>query len=110
MGRTCSDMWLPIILKEMENPSPEMRHAAAFAAGEIGEEEAVMPLSYLVARERDATVQQTAIQAITEIGGPQARVALKNLLYEGDDSLKETIQEALTELEFNEDPLTPPGL
>ena len=40
MGRSCNDNWLPIVLKELEHRAPLMRHAAAFAAGEIGEEEA----------------------------------------------------------------------
>ena len=42
-GPQRNECWLPIVLREMENRAPEMRHAAAFAAGEIGEDEAVPP-------------------------------------------------------------------
>lgn len=109
MGRSSSATWLPLIVREMENRSPEMRSAAAFAAGGIGDEKAVGPLTALAAHDPDTAVVRTAIQAISEIGGPKAQVALKKLLYEGDDSLHEAIQEAIREMSFRDDPLDPPG-
>ena len=30
MGRSASDYCLPVLLREIQNPAPEMRHAAAF--------------------------------------------------------------------------------
>ena len=110
MGRSASELWLPIVLREMENPAPEMRHAAAFAAGQIGDEEAIGPLKQLVGLDRDRDVQLAAISALGEIGGAHARVALKSLLYEGDDDLHEAIQEAITEIAYQDDLMTPPGL
>src|SRR3972149_161901 len=47
MGRSCDEYWLPIVLRELTNEAPEMRHAAAFAAGLLGAEEAVSPLADL---------------------------------------------------------------
>ena len=105
MGRSCSAEWLPVILRELENPAPEMRHAAVFAAGEIGEEEAIEPLSRAAVGDPDAEVQRSAVHALGEIGGATARVALNNLLYEGGDSLREAIDEALSEIAFQDDPL-----
>ena len=108
MGRNAAEEWLPTIIQELSSASPEMRHAAAFAAGEIGSEEAVAPLRTLVLQDRDREVQLTAIHAISEIGGAQGRVALKSLLYEGDDELRAAIEEAINEMSYREDPLSPP--
>ncbi len=110
MGRSANDMWLEIVQDEMTNAAPEMRHAAAFAAGEIGDEEAVPALKELALRDDDREVQLAAIHALTEIGGADARVALQNLLYEGDDDIREPIQEAIGELSFREDLMSPPPL
>lgn len=109
MGRSCNETWLPIVIQEMENPAPEMRHAAAFAAGEIGEVDAIEPLKRVAIDDPDRDVQIAAIHALSEIGGPMSRVALKSVLYEGDDELREAVEEALTEVAFNDDPLSPTG-
>ena len=53
----------------------------------------------------DKEVQLAAVHALGEIGGQRAKVALKAILYEGDDGLEEAVQEAMTEIEFNEDPM-----
>jgi HEAT repeat protein len=108
MGRTCSSMWLDIILRESENRAPEMRHAAAFAAGEIGEEAAVPQLRRMALQDPDREVQLAAIRSLGVIGGAQARVALQGVLYEGDEALQEAIEEAMQEIEFAEDPLGGP--
>jgi HEAT repeat protein len=105
MGRSCNAMWIPLILREMENPAPEMRHAAAFAAGEIGEEETVDQLKRMAVMDPDREVQLAAVHSLGEIGGSQAKVALKAILFEGEESIEEAVQEAISEIEFSEDPL-----
>jgi HEAT repeat protein len=107
MGRSCNPGWLPLVMREMESGAPEMRHAAAYAAGEIGEEEAVQQLKRMAVDDPDKDVQLVAVRAIGEIGGDQAKVALKAILYEGDDSLQEAVEEAMSEIAFNDDPLQP---
>jgi HEAT repeat protein len=107
MGRSCNPSWLPLVMREMESRAPEMRHAAAYAAGEIGEEEAVQQLKRMAVYDPDKDVQLVAVRAIGEIGGDQAKVALKAILYEGDDSLQEAVEEAMSEIVFNDDPLQP---
>jgi HEAT repeat protein len=107
MGRSANESWLPIVIDEMENESPEMRHAAAFAAGEIGAEEAIQPLKRLAINDPDREVQLAAVRGLGEIGGPAATVALKSILYEGDDDLREAVEEAISEAEFYDDPLNP---
>jgi len=108
MGRSCDRMWLPIILRESEHRAPEMRHAAAFAAGEIGEEAAVPQLRRMALEDPDREVQLAAIRSLGAIGGARARVALQGVLYEGDDALQEAIEEAVSEIEFDDDPLGAP--
>lgn len=105
MGRSCNESWLPLVLREMENRAPEMRHAAAFAAGEIGDEVAVNQLKRMAVLDPDREVQLAAVHALGEIGGNQAKVALKAVLFEGDEALEEAVQEAMSEIEFNEDPM-----
>jgi HEAT repeat protein len=105
MGRSCDPVWLPLILREMENPAPEMRHAAAFAAGEIGENETVDQLRRMAVMDPDSEVRLAAVHSLGEIGGAQAKVALKAILFEGEESLEEAVQEAIGEIEFSEDPL-----
>jgi HEAT repeat protein len=105
MGRSCNDNWLPLVMREMENRAPEMRHAAAFAAGEIGDEVAVGQLKRMAVLDPDREVQLAAVHALGEIGGSQAKVALKAVLFEGDEALEEAVQEAMSEIEFNEDPM-----
>ncbi|HLF77508.1 MAG TPA: HEAT repeat domain-containing protein [Dehalococcoidia bacterium] len=107
MGRSCNDVWLPTVLREMENRAPEMRHAAAFAAGQIAEEEAIDPLKRAAILDPDREVQLAAIHSLGEIGGPRAKVALQSVLYEGDDNLADAVQEALAEIAFSENPLQP---
>ncbi|MPZ50359.1 MAG: hypothetical protein GEU75_13845 [Dehalococcoidia bacterium] len=107
MGRSCNEVWLPTILLEMGSPSPEMRHAAAFAAGEIGDEEAIPLLRRAAIEDPDREVRLAAVRSLGEIGGQQARVALQGVLYEGEDSLREPVAEALAEIAFADDPMSP---
>ena len=106
MGRSCNEAWLPFVLSELESRAPEMRHAAAFAAGEIGDEEAVAPLGQLAIEDPDREVQLAAIHALGEIGGNRARVALQGVLFQGDDDLRDAVAEAIGELAFHDDPLS----
>src|SRR3990170_2113548 len=75
MGRSCSETWLPVVIRELENQAPEMRHAAAFAAGEIGDESAIPPLKHVAIEDPDPEVRLAAVHALGEIGGKRARVA-----------------------------------
>ncbi len=71
MGRTCDQRWETIVLRELDNPDPEMRYEAARAAGELELEEAVLPLSRL-AFDQDIEIRDVAIWALGEIGGKEA--------------------------------------
>ena len=106
MGRSANAMWVPLLLREAENRAPEMRHAAAFALGEIGEEEAIPRLRRMAIEDPDREVQLAAVHSLGEIGGSTARVALQGVLYEAAEGLEEAVQEALEEIAFNEDPFS----
>ena len=55
-----------------------MRHAAAFAAGEIGEEEVIEPLRRAAVKTRTVRCSWRQSSALGEIGGNSARVALQD--------------------------------
>ena len=107
MGRSCNDLWLPTVLRELGHRAPIMRHAAAFAAGEIAEEEAVAPLQRTAIQDQDREVRLAAIHALGEIGGARAKVALKTVLFEGNDEDREAVEETIRELSLQDDPLRP---
>jgi len=107
MGRSCNEVWLPTVLQEMQHRAPLMRHAAAFAAGQIGEESSIPYLQRAAINDPDQEVRLAAVQALGEIGGQKASVALKSVLYEGHDDLRTAVEEAMQEIAFNDDPLRP---
>ena len=103
MGRNCDSTWLPILLPELRNPVVEIRYEAVGALGELGDETAIphlVPPCY----DEDVQVQEAAVRALGKIGGPEARLALRQCLQRADPRLRQTIQEALTQLESLEDP------
>ncbi len=107
MGRSANEQWLPMLLEEVENPAPEMRHAAAYALGQVGSEQAIQPLKRMAIMDPDREVQLAAVRALGEIGGQVSIVALKSILYEGDDDLRDVVQEAIVEAQFYDEPLSP---
>ncbi len=105
MGRNADPQWLPIIIEEMRSEDNERRFEAAVAAGMIGDEEAVPELSSL-AVDADAEVQEAAIGALGQIGGPAARSVLQSIAAEHtDERVLDAVSDALSEAEFMEDPL-----
>ncbi len=104
MGRTSDPTWLPTLIKEMGNRESAMRYEAASACGEMGEEEAVPYLITLI-QDEDPQVQVAAIRAMGAIGGPLAKRALRRCVKGDEEALQDAAQEALQELEVDEDPL-----
>ena len=51
-------------------------------------------------------MQEAAITALGEIGGPEAKNYLEELLADPDERLQGAAREALTQLEFNAGPLS----
>lgn len=103
MGRSCHPGWLPVLLKELHSPNPQLRYEAVRACAEQEAEEAVHHLVELT-RDADAEVRTSAILALGEIGGDEAKEALTQCLESDSEAVRETAQEAMDEMGFWEDP------
>ncbi|MCJ7523234.1 MAG: HEAT repeat domain-containing protein [Dehalococcoidia bacterium] len=103
MGRNCNDGWLPLLLKELRSPNPQLRFEAARACEELEAEEAVPHLLELT-HDSDAEVKTSAVEALGRIGGETARESLQEFLESSDESIREAAQAALDEIAFWEDP------
>jgi HEAT repeat protein len=104
MGRSSDTQWLPIILAEMNHRDAAIRYEAANAAGQLGDESTVPHLIKLI-KDDDPQVQLSAVHAMGAIGGPLAKRALLQCLKAGDEALEEAAQAALSNIEYDEDPL-----
>jgi hypothetical protein len=105
MGRNCDASWLPILLEELKSDDPEMRFEAVLACGSLAEEAAVPHLAPLL-EDEDIEVREVTIAALGEIGGRQARAVLLRYLEDPSRSMREAVQEALSLVDFAEDPLS----
>jgi HEAT repeat protein len=105
MGRNCDPLWLPILFQELRSDEPEMRYEAALACGSLAEEAAVPHLAPLL-EDEDAEVREVTVAALGEIGGRQARAVLLRYLDHPSRNTREAVQEALSQVDFAEDPLS----
>ena len=106
MGRSCDSRWVPFLLKELKSDEPAMRYEAANATGELGSMEFVPSLASLI-RDEDYQVQIAAIQALGRIGGRRARRLLQAQIDAAEDGIVEAAQDALRQIDVDEDPLIP---
>ena len=105
MGASADPEWLPTIIEEMHSEDSEMRFEAATAAGAIGDEDVVPELSGLTVDD-DPEVQEAAIGALGQIGGPAARSVLHSVASDQqDERVLDAVADALSEADFIEDPL-----
>ena len=105
MGRSSNAAWLPTVLREMEDRSPAVRYEAANAAGLLGDE-TVAPHLISLLRDEDMSVQLAAIASLGSVGGALAGQALRKCLESDDEAIEEAADEALQQIEFDEDPLS----
>lgn len=105
MGKNCQLDWLPILIEELGSADVEMRYEAAIACGELEEEEAVPYLVELI-NDSDTEVRLASIQSLGKIGGDEAREALQNCLQSPSRAIRQMAEQALEELETNEDPIS----
>jgi HEAT repeat protein len=105
MGHTANPDWIPMLLSETVNLDETVRQAIAYAAGDIADEQAAEGVAELV--DDPATgVRLAAIWALGQIGGDEARETLIYALEDDDDDIKKAAEEAISELEESEDPLS----
>lgn len=105
MGRSCESSWLPLILRQLDSEESEIRYEAVVACGYLAEEQAVPNLVPLLT-DPDDEVRRATATALGEIGGTDARAALTDLANRAEPALKEAALEALTQLDFEDDPLS----
>jgi len=94
MGRSADPSWAPMALQELHSSEAEMRYEATRACGELQLAQAV-PLLEALTQDLDREVKETAIWALGQIGGPEARRALEACYEHGDESIREAVEEAL---------------
>jgi HEAT repeat protein len=102
MGRNCNSAWIPILIKEMQNPHADVRYEAAGACGEICDEETV-PYLIKLTRDEDPEVQRAAITSLGKIGGSKAKQHLMKCLTSADEILSESAEQALKQIDSEED-------
>ena len=106
MGRSADLQWFPLLVKELKSSDPATRYEAAHACGELGHEEAVGHLAPLL-QDDDYQVQLAAIRACGRIGGRRARRLLRTQLPASDEGIEEAVEEALRQMDVEEDILRP---
>jgi HEAT repeat protein len=105
MGKNCDPVWLPVLSKEMGSADSALRYEAATAAGELGEKEAVPWLARLIS-DSDLEVKLAAIKALGMIGAPEAKGFLEGCRGNPNETIRETAEAALDELEAVKDPIS----
>jgi HEAT repeat protein len=105
MGRSCEGRWLPLLITELANDEPEVRYEAATALGSLADRRAVSHLAPLLA-DPDLEVREAAIGALGQIGGSEAKQLLRPLLSDPSPSVREAAAAAVTEADFDLDPLS----
>jgi len=100
MGRSADPYWRKLLLKELDNPNPELRFEAARACGELEVSLAVPRLARMAFEEADREVQEAAVWALGRIGGREAREALEACYESDDEVLSQAAADALDELDL----------
>ena len=104
MGKTGEATWLPLIFRELKNPSPPVRYEAAHACGQMDDAGATPYLLPLL-HDDDLQVQLAVIDALGEIGDTLAKRALIRCMKGGDSILEDAARAALENIKGMEDPL-----
>lgn len=108
MGRSADPYWCKLLVRELDNPDPELRFEAARACGELETRLAVSRLIQMSMGDQDREVQQAAVWALGRIGGREAREALETFYESEDEVLSQVAAEALDEMDLFGDSLAIP--
>jgi HEAT repeat protein len=99
MGRSADPYWRKLLVRELDNPNPELRFEAARACGELENGLAVSRLIQMSVSDPDREVQQAAVSALGRIGDREAREALEAFCESEDEVLSVAAAEALDEMD-----------
>lgn len=105
MGRSHDNHWNDDVVSKLLDDDPRIRFAAAEAAGELNIEAAApIMLQMLEDEEEDDDVISATIWSLSQIGGDDARIYIVNLIEQTEDEdLTAFLEDALENLEFNEE-------
>jgi HEAT repeat protein len=105
MGRSHDERWNDDVIGTLLDEDPRIKFAAVEAAGELNIQEAgSILLKMLEDEEEDDDVIAAAIWSLSQIGGDDARIYLLSLIENTEDEdLTEFLEEALENLDFNEE-------
>ena len=103
MGRSANEDWAPKVLDKLDDPIHKVRLEAVRATGDLGLEEAVPALMYLL-EDDDFELLLAAAWSLSKIGGEGIRDALDDLLLklENEDEI-DIIEDALENLTLTEE-------
>jgi HEAT repeat protein len=103
MGRSANEDWAPKVLDKLDDPIHMVRLEAVRAAGDLGLDEAVPALLYLLEVD-DFELVLAAAWSLSEMGGEGVRDAIENLLLELEDEDEiDLIEDALENLTLTEE-------
>ncbi len=102
MGRSADEYWRGTARIELLNENPDARLEAARAAGELTDGKAVARLILLLA-DSDPGVRQMAVWALGQIGGNQAREALKIVAKSENTAMRLAARDSLAEMSLFDD-------
>ena len=105
MGHTANPDWIDTLLGEATNLDTAIRQAVAYACGDIADERAATGIAELV-DDPEVGVRLAAIWALGQVGGEEARETLIYALEDDDEEIRKAAEEAISELEESEDPLS----
>lgn len=105
MGRSHDNQWNDDVVSKLLDDDPRIRFAATEAAGELAIQEAgPIMLQMLEDEEEDDDVISAVIWSLSQIGGEDARIYIVNLIEQTEDEdLVEFLEDALENLDFNEE-------
>ncbi|MFN8424099.1 MAG: HEAT repeat domain-containing protein [Anaerolineae bacterium] len=95
IGRSADTRWQGDVIGHLESNHSAVQLGAVFAAGQLGLKDAILPLAR-IAQDAPAAVRRAAIEALGEIGGYPATLALEMLgESESDAELLDLIDSAI---------------
>jgi len=101
MGHSADKYWRETVANELQSPDARTRFHAARAIGELEHRDATEALIELL-DDPDREVQGAAITALGQVGGKLAQRALAHAAESDDEVLSALADDALQELEFND--------
>ena len=102
MGRSADIRWRALVRAELSSPDVEMRAEAARAVGEL-EAKGAVPDLILLLEDENQPVRHAAIEALGQLGGRDARDALREVASGGDPDDAAAAEDALEEMLFLDD-------